>query len=155
MYGTEEGYVVEDEQSVFLLLVQIYIGWRACADIENLVCVEGVAKIFFRVAHQQNIFIWFFEGEGFYVGDVEKADGTDGGRGWNLTSASFVIEGDVARDHGQLKRVTRFGHSLYRVGEFSHDFRVFGVPKIETVRDSQGCSANTDEVSACLCDSLL
>src|SRR3984893_9191784 len=80
------------------------------------------------------------------LGLVDKPGHADHGGGENRLPQSFIVEGDVASHHRDLKGPARCRDARYGLLELPEDFWTLGRSKIETVRQSQGLGAGDGKV---------
>src|SRR6185312_2258843 len=83
--------------------------------------------------------------DGAHVGN--EADAADDRRRRNRPSVGLVVEGDIARDDRNPKRLRRLRDGLDRVAELPADLRLLGVAEVEAVGQRERLAAGAGDVA--------
>ncbi len=109
-----------------------------------------------RTQHVNQVALGFERNRGHVLRVFYQTNHRDGGR-WEdrldaVANLRLVVKAHVAPGHRGRKLLTGFAHALDGADKLPVHFRIVGVAKVQTVGDSRGYAAGTDDVSGIFSD---
>ena len=139
---------------------QINAGGRACFTTFDFAQPDGLAQMVAMSADQPDRFACLFEGDiGGLAPIGHQADPTNGRRWQNGRPAArrlgFVVERDIPRHDGVIKRAARITHTPKAADNLRHDFGALRIGKVQAIGDRQRRCAHGRNVAIGLSHRLL